>query len=757
MVEHPDFDRAASATHGVLATAGRLAVFVLAIPVAVTAATGWLYWLRGPVARWPGPRVNDALPLDELPGHAAVPLLVFILVVGAATALVGLLARALRIDRISAVLALATGVAATLFPVDAFSLFVVLQVPVRAALHRTTALQPIYLAAAVAGVSGALLGRPTPGTVRWHQLLAWLVGLAGLVDLISAVVPHFGRHRGVLANIAPTLRPFADALIVPVGIILLMAARGLSRGRRPAYLFAIGLLGTSAALHLLKGPDYVAATFSALIALVLFARRQDFSSPADPSTRTRAVVRLMAMVGVAFAFGMVALFVNTTLADLPFNVVSGLSDTARALLGLAPRNARFLLGSFPEWFPWSVMSIAVIGVVWAALLWLAPWRHILSESDQRRQRAEAIVRRWGTDSLAPFALGHDKALFFLENGTSDASDRPTDGVLVAYRVVRGVALISGEPIGPPELLGQAVDAFAAHAHLRGWKVATLGASDHNLDVYRHRGLRILYHGDEAVVDIGTFSLEGGAKRAVRQAVHRLERNGYRCEVILVGDVSAPLREELSTVECTWLNGRPRTGFSMELDDLFCLKGDDALFVIGRSPDGRVAGFLHVGVSWPGRTLSLSLMPRLAETPNGFNSWLIVEAIRWGETHGFDRLSLNFSPFAHLLVEHAERSVAARVEREALLSLKRAMSLQLDNLFRFNRQFGPRSQPRFVIYERLTDLPLVALAAMAAEGYLPFADRIRGRAWARPDPHDGASSQDPAGQAQHAKEEVISAP
>jgi lysyl-tRNA synthetase class 2 len=682
---------------------------------------------------------------------------VFILVIGAATALVGLLARALRIDRISAVLALAAGVAATLFLVDAFSLFVVLQVPVPAALHRATALQPVYLAAAVAGISGALLGRPMRGTVRWHQLLAWLVGLAGLADLISAVMPRFGHHTGILGNIAPSLRPFAEALIVPVGIILLMAARGLSRGRRPAYLFAIGLLGTSAALHLLKGPDYVAATFSALIALVLFARRQDFTSPADPSTRTRAVARLAAMVVVAFAFGMIALFVNTTLSDLPFNVVSGLADTARALLGMAPRNSKFLLGSFPEWFPWSVMSIAVIGVVWAAVLWFAPWRHILSESDQRRRRAEAIVRHWGADSLAPFALGHDKALFFFENGTSDADDQRADEVLVAYRVVRGVALISGEPIGPPGLLGQAIDAFTAHAHLRGWKVATLGASDHILELYRDRGLRILYHGDEAIVDTKTFSLEGGAKRAVRQAVHRLERNCYRCEVIFVGDVSAPLREELSTVEGAWLNGRPRTGFSMELDDLFRLKDDDALFVIGWSPDGHVAGFLHVAISWPGRTLSLSLMPRLSETPNGFNSWLIVEAIRWAEAHDFGRLSLNFSPFAHLLVEHAGRSVAARVEREALLSLKRALSLQLDNLFRFNRQFGPRSQPRFVIYERLTDLPLVALAAMAAEGYLPFADRVRGRAWARPDPGDSACSQQLVGEARHAGEKVSSIP
>ncbi|HLN05073.1 MAG TPA: phosphatidylglycerol lysyltransferase domain-containing protein, partial [Acidimicrobiales bacterium] len=731
MGERSRSGHSAPAAHGILAATGRVAALVFGILLAVTVATGWLYWLRGPTAGWPGPLVNDALPLDELPGHAAMPILGFLLTVAAATSLVGLLARALNIDRISAALALAAGVGATFFLVDAFSLYVVRQVPLLAALHRAAGLQPIYLSATVAGLSGALLGRPTRGGFRWNQLLACLVALAGLDDLVTAVVPHLGRRTEVITNVAPSLRPeLAAALIVPVGILLLMAARGLSRRRRPAYLLALGLLGASAALHLLKGSDYESAMISALLALLVFARRQDFTSPADPSVRSRAVARLLLMIAVAFAFGMIALFVNRTLADLPFNVASGLADTARALVGEPPSNSKFLPGSFPQLFPWAVMSIAAIGVIWAAEIWLAPWRHTLSESDQRRRRAAAIVRNWGVDTLAPFALRHDKALFFFQGGPggpggrAEAADQESDEVLIAYRVVRGIALISGEPIGPPRLLGQAIDAFTAYAHLRGWKMAMLGASDRVLEVAHERGLHVLYHGDEAVVDTKTFSLDGGDKRAVRQAVHRLERNGYRCEVLFAGAASASLRSELSRVERAWLNGRVRTGFSMELDDIFRLRGEDALFVIGRSPDGQVAGFLHVAVCRPGRALSLSSMPRLDGTPNGFNSWLIVQAIAWASAHDFDHFSLNFSPFARLLVERAERSVAARVEREALLQLKRALSLQLDNLLRFNRQFGPRSEPRFVIYERATDLPLVAIAAMAAEGYLPFADRAR---------------------------------
>ena len=116
------------------------------------------------------------------------------------------------------------------------------------------------------------------------------------------------------------------------------------------------------------------------------------------------------------------------------------------------------------------------------------------------------------------------------------------------------------------------------------------------------------------------------------------------------------------------------------------------------------------------------MPRLRTTPNGFNEWLVCEAVAWARQHGFGRISLNFAPFAALLAPEAELSALQRVERRALLALKG--HFQLDNLLLFNRKFGPSWQRRFVVYERRRDLPRVGIAALAAEAYLPFAARER---------------------------------
>ena len=111
------------------------------------------------------------------------------------------------------------------------------------------------------------------------------------------------------------------------------------------------------------------------------------------------------------------------------------------------------------------------------------------------------------------------------------------------------------------------------------------------------------------------------------------------------------------------------------------------------------------------------MPRLRTTPNGFNEWLICGAIEWAREAGYDRVSLNFAPFAALLTPEAELSPLQEVQRRALLRLKG--HFQLDNLLLFNRKFLPGWQRRFVVYERRLDLPRVGIAALAAEAYLPF--------------------------------------
>jgi lysyl-tRNA synthetase class 2 len=371
------------------------------------------------------------------------------------------------------------------------------------------------------------------------------------------------------------------------------------------------------------------------------------------------------------------------------------------------RGADHLSGAVADWFPIATFLLGAGALAFLLVEWLAPWRYRLKQDPYERLLAGAIVGEWGADTLAPFALRADKSYFFSE----------CESAFLAYRVVGGVAIVAGDPIGQAPVCPELVRRFIDFAHERGWRVAVLGVSEASLDLYRSLGLHALYHGDEAVVDTATFSLEGRSIRKVRQSVHRLTAAGFTVRTLRPSEIDGVLGSELEQIAHDWRGDAPERGFVMAIDALFRLGDDDALFVVGFDADGRAAGFLHFAVACRGSALSLSSMPRRDDVPNGFTEWLICRSIEWARANGLARVSLNFAPFAALLAPDAELTPAQRAEAVALRHLKGWF--QLDNLLLFNRKFFPTWEPRFVVYERRRDLPRVGVAALAAESYLPF--------------------------------------
>ena len=690
----------------------RVAAILVAVAVGIAlaaSATGLLYVARG--ISLPGPLVRDALPLDELPHHDGVPLALFLAVWTPVALILAGLARALRAERLTGAVLVALGVWGWTYASVGVSLLVVRQIPAHDAFRVAAQLRTVYLPAAVAGLAAAFVcRRRETEEPRSPLLLAALVAGTGAISVLDGILP--ARPHTLLAELSPArVAPVASALVAPLGLALLVVARGLARRKRRAYRIALVLLIGLALLHEAHRFDY-GALIAALVAVLLVARRQVFDAPGDPAARPRLALRGAGLLAAVYAYGLVALWINRIQADQPFTLRFSLGETSRALIGLDLGGSHHVTGGFGSWFPISVFIAGLAGAGWLLLAWLGPWRYRLAQAAEERELARSLVAAYGADTLAPFALRADKSYFFSE----------TERAFLAYRVVGGVAIVSGDPVGPAREIEELLERFVRFARTRDWRIAVLGASEQLLDEYARHGLRALYHGDEAVLDVASFSLEGRSIRKVRQSVHRLERAGFQAQVLHPREIEATLRAELEQIARAWRGDEPARGFAMALDALFRLEEEDAVFVVGRDPAGTVMGFLHFAVVRPCAVLSLSSMPRLRATPNGFNEWLVCETVAWARGHGFGRLSLNFAPFAALLAPDAEVRGVRRLERRVLLAAKGRF--QLDNLLLFNRKFLPSWQRRFVVYERRRDLPRIGVAALAAEAYLPFSGRDR---------------------------------
>jgi lysyl-tRNA synthetase, class II len=679
----------------------KLGAFPATLLVAI-AATGWLY-LYNPAL--PGPKLRLALPLDELSRHAASSLLWFVVVWGAAALALGGYARWARLDRLPAALLFAATVGTFAYLETGVSVAVVRQVSARNAFDVAAQVSAVYVPAVFVAVGVASLGLARRRRDAAPVVVGLLVGAAALLNLMHAVLP--GDDTGLMRNLTPdAVGPLARATGVVASVALLVSARGLIRRRHRAWQIAVVVAALSATLHVVHGIND-GTLASVVILTLLIARRHDFDRPGDATMRRMALQRLGLSATLICAYACSVLWINRLDADQPMTLHFALRETGRGVLGLHAAGSPHLNGAFGDWFPLSLLLLGITATLWVVAAWVAPWRHRVRQEQRERELAAALVHTWGIDTLSPFVLRADKSYFF-----NDA-----ESAFLSYRVIGGVAIVSGDPIGPAREFGALLQAFVMHAHERDWRVAILGASERFLPLYREHGLHALYHGDEAVVDVASFSLDGRAIRKVRQSVHRLERAGYTARVRRPSELTRDVRQELEDVATRWRGEQPERGFVMALDRLFRLGDRDAVFVIAFDPDERVAGFLHFAVSSQGRALSLSSMPRLRDSPNGLNEWLICQAIGWARFNGIERVSLNFAPFAALLAPEAELSGLQEVQRRALLTLKG--HFQLDNLLHFNRKFGPMWERRFVVYERRRDLPRVGVAALAAEAYLPF--------------------------------------
>jgi hypothetical protein len=149
-----------------------------------------------------------------------------------------------------------------------------------------------------------------------------------------------------------------------------------------------------------------------------------------------------------------------------------------------------------------------------------------------------------------------------------------------------------------------------------------------------------------------------------------------------------------------------------------------IYVLGRDPEGRLRSFLRFASYREG--LSLDLMRRCGDEPNGLTEAQVVAAIEHAREAGLACVSLNFAGFAHVMAADAALSRSLRLLRIVLRRLHGRF--QLERLVRFNAKFFPEWRSRYLVYGGLSYLPLSALRVMQAEAYLPAPGTRRARHW-----------------------------
>jgi lysyl-tRNA synthetase class 2 len=532
------------------------------------------------------------------------------------------------------------------------------------------------------------------------------VGL-GVVDILTALAPErAGRLRELTTVVPLAVAQGASAGTLVSGILLILLGQGLRRRKRRAWQGAVALSLLTMVLHVVKGLDIVEAAVTLVVTVVLLVLSDQFYAAGDPRTRLRAPITFVVMVIVSFGLGyLLLIFRHRSIVGSP-SVGARLQEVAAGFVGVTGPVTFRDDGTADLVFA-VLVSLGAATVLVSAYLVLRSPEPVASLSDADDLALRGLLDEQGErDSLGYFALRRDKAAIFSATGKA----------AVSYRVVSGVMLASGDPIGDPEAWPGAIAEFTREARRHAWVPAVMGCSEQGGEVWvREGGLRALELGDEAVLDIADFTLEGRAMRNVRQMVSRVERAGYTTSVRRVGDLTRAEVVDITRQAAAWRGAEVERGFSMALGR-FGDVADAECVCVTAYRDGSLAAVLHF-VPWGRDGLSLDLMRRDRAADAGLNELMIVAAICAAPELGVTRLSLNFSVFRSALERGGRLGAGPVLRAWRGILLWASRWFQIESLYRFNAKFRPVWEPRFICYPGAGDLPRIAVAALEAEAFI----------------------------------------
>ncbi len=518
--------------------------------------------------------------------------------------------------------------------------------------------------------------------------------------------------------------------LLPV-MLLLVLADGLRRGRRFAWWGALALNLLFAGLGTWLGVLTVGVPAERLITFGTAGRDSEFyaglvAAVAQPLVVAALLVahrRRFTLTAPARAYrGWVATVTGTLLFTATVYLVGGY--LLRAQFSPQPDWAD-LLADLPTRF----LPPGYLGEVDIAFLPTAPAATVLYEATGvvfwavtlgvslrvlRRNRiisgdagaARALLERHGGSSMSYLTTWAGHRYWF----------DPAGNAAVAYRVIGGVALTTGEPFGAPAARLPSLAGFARFCTEHAWTPCLYGVGEPARAHATGLGWASVQVAEETVLALSTLEFTGRKWQDVRSARNNASKVGITAEWIAFGSAPRVLTEQIRAISEHWVadNRLPEMGFTLggldELDDpdVRCLIALDANRTV------------HGVTSWlpcydAGRVVGWTL-DFMRRRDGGFRpvmEFLIATAALRLKEEGASFVSLSGAPLARI-----DRGEPVAVLQRVLDRLGHVLEpvYGFGSLLAFKAKFQPEYRPMYLVYPDPAALP--AIAAAITRAYLP---------------------------------------
>ena len=518
---------------------------------------------------------------------------------------------------------------------------------------------------------------------------AFFLMMLGIINIVSVLTPAISERLTHLKSFMPMeIIQTSNYLVLIAGIFLLVTSAFMLKGLRTAWWFAFVLTLVSFMGHITKAIDYEEATLALLVIVILIATHKQYYIKSNPKLRNVGIQTSVLFTVVVLLYGIIGFyFLDKKHFNNDFSLFQSIRFTIQNyfLIGSSDINPA---DSFARHFLYSINISGFLSITFLIYTFLRTYSLKNNIEEEELLQAKKILQLYGNSPIDYFKIYSDKLIFLSQN--QDA--------FIAYRVSGNFAVVLGTPVSENENTAEeCIKEFDSFCYENGMKSIYYRVPEESLEVYQKLRKKSLFIGQEGVIDLSTFSLEGKKKKSMRNAINKVIEQDYKSTVH-----NPPIKDgviqKLKLVSQEWLAdmGRSEIVFSQGMFVWEELKQQTIITV--ENEEEKIVAFLNIIPDYVKGEATYDLIRKTKDAPNGVIDFILIEFFNYVKSIEYEYVNMGFAPLSGLNDPHTfpEKSMKFAYEKIRSFSHYKGMRDYKD-------KFEPVWYNKYLIYQHDYDL------------------------------------------------------
>lgn len=516
-----------------------------------------------------------------------------------------------------------------------------------------------------------------------------LLLILGVINIISVLTPANAQRLDRLKDFLPVDDiNVSNYFVLATGLFLLVTSAFMLKGLRMAWYFALVLCVISIIGNLTKAIDYEEAIVSFIVMVILLVSRDEYYVKHDARLRNIGIQTTLLSIAAVIVYGSIGFyFLNKKHFHVDFNWYQSIRYTLQNyfLIGsrdLVPRDA------FAQAFLYSINISGLATFSFLIYTLVSPYIKKSESEIAEQEQAKLLLQQYGKSSLDYFKTYYDKIIYKPEGINA----------FLAYRISGNYAVVLENPVAEStEEMKQCIISFDQYCYDMGLKNFYFRVPDKSLALFKDAGKKCLVVGQEGIVDLTGFNLQGGANKSIRNALKKVSEMGFYARVY-TPPVKDGVLQKIKLVSDQWMKDKGGTEIVFSQGMFIWEELKEQTLITVENAEEKIVAFLNIIPDFVSGEGTYDLIRKTSDAPGGVMDFIMVELFNYLKSQQYTSVNLGFAPLSGIdsPSNFPERSMKFAYEKIRSFS-------HYKGLREFKNKFSPVWHHNYLIYEDDYDL------------------------------------------------------